>query len=148
SNIKRNGLVPPVIIEQTLVDKKEVGTLGNIQVPVGRGDLEFHYTALSMVAPEKVFFKYKLEGFDSDWIDAGTRREAFYTNIPPGDYRFTVIACNNDGVWSQDGSSIQFYLKPHFYQTYWFYALCGLAVLLMIGTWYRLRVASLKVREK
>ena len=80
------------------------------------------------MAPEKVRFKYKLEGFDKDWIDSGTRRIAYYTNLRPGAYTFRVIASNNDGVWNETGAAFALYLKPYFYQTYWFYAICVLAL--------------------
>ena len=89
----------------------------------GRGDLVFRYTGLSFLAPEKVRFRYKLEGYDRDWVDAGDRRAAYYSNIPPGRYTFRVKAANNEGVWNEAGDSYEIYLAPHFYQTRWFYAL-------------------------
>ena len=88
----------------------------------GTTRFDLYYTAPSFVAPEKVRFKYKLEGFDKDWIDSGTRRIAYYTNLRPGAYTFRVIASNNDGVWNETGAAFGLYLKPYFYQTYWFYA--------------------------
>jgi diguanylate cyclase (GGDEF)-like protein len=84
-----------------------------------------------MLVPDRVRFKYQLEGYDRDWVDAGSRRVAYYTNLPPGPYRFRVIACNNDGLWNQNGASVSFTLKPHYYQTGWFRALC---VLLLVAT--------------
>src|SRR5207248_6861344 len=113
---KLNQNPPPVRIEEVFADKKQV-TSGEwrmarnardpvtrhpspVTIPPGRGELEFHYTALSLTAPEKNRFKYQLEGFDLDWMDAGTRRVAYYNNLRPGGYRFHVIACNNDGVWN------------------------------------------------
>ncbi|MGH9838644.1 MAG: ligand-binding sensor domain-containing protein [Blastocatellia bacterium] len=90
--ITTNQLPPPVFIEQVMVDGKAVTQDGSIALPPGNGDLEIRYTGLSLVAPEKVRFKYQLAGFDREWIDAGTRREAFYTNLPPGNYRFRVMA--------------------------------------------------------
>ena len=148
AHIKTNTVAPMMVIEQILVDRKVIPTGENIRVGPGKGDLEFHYTALSLIAPEKVLFKYKLEGFDSDWIDAGTRREAYYTNIPPGNYRFRVIACNNDGVWNSTGVGASFYLDPHFYQSYSFYTVVGLIFILGIATWYKVRMARLHAREK
>jgi signal transduction histidine kinase len=99
---------------------------------------------LSFIAPEKVTFKYRLEGFDRDWIDSGSRRIAYYTNLPPGSYRFRVIASNNDGIWNEVGASFDLRLKPHFYQTYWFYALCLLTLALLIWQGYRLRVKQVE----
>jgi len=87
-------------------------------------DLEIDYTALSLVAPEKVFFRYKLEGWDPDWQDAGTRRQAFYSNLPPRSYTFRVKACNNSGVWNEAGSSLDFSVAPAYYQTPWFRLSC------------------------
>jgi signal transduction histidine kinase len=96
------------------------------------------------VAPEQVQFRYRLDGFDKDWIAAGTRRVAYYTNIPAGSYTFRVIACNNDGVWNETGASFGFYLKPHFYKTYWFYSLCLAGIALMGWQLYRLRVKRIQ----
>jgi hypothetical protein len=110
--------------------------------------VEIHYTALSFVAPEKILFKYRLEGFDKDWVDAGTRRFAYYANLPPGRYTFHVIACNNDGVWNETGDLFAFYLRPHFYQTAWFDLILLLAVMLLIGAAYHLRVRQLKAHER
>jgi ligand-binding sensor domain-containing protein/two-component sensor histidine kinase len=143
-NIKENHLVPPVVIEQVLVDHESVDIRQNVELAPGKSKFEFHYTGLSFIAPEKVRFKYTLEGFDKNWVDAGTRREIVYTNIPPGNYTFKVIACNNDGVWNQVGTAYNFYLQPYFYQTYWFYTLCAAGVGLSgIGV-YRLRVKHME----
>ena len=98
------------------------------------------------MAPEKVRFKYKLEGFDKDWIDSGTRRIAYYTNLRPGAYTFRVTASNNDGVWNQSGAAFSLYLKPYFYQTYWFYAVCLLAVGLLAWLLFRLRVRGIQAQ--
>ncbi|HYE75042.1 MAG TPA: histidine kinase, partial [Blastocatellia bacterium] len=99
---------------------------------------------LSFIAPQRVAYKYKLEGFDQDWIDAGTRRVAYYTNIPSGNYRFRVIAANNDGVWNEVGTQFDFYLKPHFYRTWWFYSLCLVGLALVGIGWYRARVRRIE----
>jgi len=85
-----------------------------------------------------------LEGYDKDWIEAGNRRTAYYTSIPPGRYRFRVLACNNDGVWSEAGDSFNFYLKPHFYQTGLFYALLGLGCVVIGLAFYRLRIRQVR----
>jgi hypothetical protein len=98
--------------------------------------------------PERVFFRYKLEGFDHDWIDAGTRRVAYYMNLPPHDYRFRVLACNNNGVWNEVGASFTFRLQPRFYETFWFYALVLLTLMGIVFTIYRVRVWRLLRREE
>lgn len=144
--IKINSLAPPVIIETVLVDHEPIDTRQNVKLAPGKSKFEFHYAGLSFVAPEKVRFKYKLEGFDKEWVDAGTRREASYTNIPPDSYTFKVIACNDDGVWNETGASFGFYLKPRFYQTYWFYALAAILIGLIGLGLYRLRVHRLQLQ--
>ena len=147
-NLKLNRVAPPVVIEQVLVDKASVDIGGTTILPAGSMSFEFQFTALSLLAPDRVKFKYKLEGFDKDWVDASTRRMASYTNIAPGTYTFRVMACNNDGVWNETGAALTFYLRPHFYQTYWFYALCGLSVLFLGLGAHRVRVEQLKTREE
>jgi ligand-binding sensor domain-containing protein len=142
--LKPNNHIPPVYIEGLLIDKKFIKTQDSIEVKPGNGDLEIHYTALSYTAPEKVKFKYRLEGFDKDWIDAGIRRVAYYTNLPPGNYSFRVIATNNDGVWNQQGDVLNLYLKPRIYQTYWFYLICMAALGLIALSIYRFRMAQIQ----
>lgn len=133
---------PSVFIETFTADRKPFSSGGAregdgetadtaVQIPPGRGELEFQYTALNLQTPEKCRFKYKLENVDSDWIDADTRRIAHYNNIYPGSYRFRVIACNNDGVWNENGATVSFVLEPHFWQTWWF---LGLSVLVAVGS--------------
>lgn len=143
-DIKTNSLLPQVHIEQVIVDQKPVSN-ENLSLAPGTKEVEFRYTGLSFVAPERVRFKYRLEGLDDqDWIEAGTRRQAFFTNLPPGRYRFRVIASNNDGVWNDIGASIEFYQRPRFYQTTAFLIACG-ATLALIG-WgiYRARVRQIR----
>ncbi|HEU4710010.1 MAG TPA: two-component regulator propeller domain-containing protein [Pyrinomonadaceae bacterium] len=139
-NIPLNTTPPPIAVEQLFVDNEAVSTSQKLSLSPGTSRLDFYYTALSFIAPENVRFKYKLEGFDDDWIDAGAKRVASYTNLRPGNYTFRVIAANNDGVWNESGAAVQFYLQPRFYQTYWFYLL--VALLLALAAWqlYRLRV--------
>jgi signal transduction histidine kinase/ligand-binding sensor domain-containing protein/ActR/RegA family two-component response regulator len=140
-----NQVPPPVIIEQILVDGAALAA--DARVPAGGEKFEFHYTGLSLLAPENVRFKYKLEGLDRDWIDADARRVAYYTNIPPGDYRFRVLASNNDGLWNEAGAARAFYLAPYFHQTYLFYALCAGAALMLGGSVYLIRVRRLTSRQ-
>ena len=143
-----NSLLPPVIVEQVRVNGKPISITNQVQLAAGSKDMEIQYSALSFLDPTKVKFKYKLEGFDQDWVDASTRRIAYYTNLPPGQYKFRVMACNNDGVWNEAGASFAFYLKPHFYQTTWFYLLCALALALAAFALYRFRVRQLRRRTQ
>ena len=138
----------PVGIDQVLVDRKPFQYLDSIEAPPGQGQLELHYGAPSFVAPERIRFRFKLEGFDKEWVEAGSRRVAYYTNIPPGTYRFRVIAANSDGLWNQAGASVTIALRPHYYQTTWFYLACALALAFAALALYRLRVHHLKAREQ
>jgi PAS domain S-box-containing protein len=144
----RNDLPPPVYIEKVVADQVAVDTAQPLRFSPGTEKWEFHYAALSFLVPERVQFRYRLEGYDKEWIEAGTRRVAYYTNLPPGQYHFRVIACNDDGVWNEAGADIQFYLAPHFYVTRWFYGLCVLSAGLAIAGFFRLRMRSLKARER
>jgi ligand-binding sensor domain-containing protein/signal transduction histidine kinase len=146
ASFRTNEQRPGVVVEKVNVDDQEVRLDQKIELAPGTARLDFYYAGLSFIAPEKVRFKYKLEGFDGDWVDGGTRRVVSYTNLPAGNYRFRVIACNNDGVWNETGASFAFYLKPHFYRTYWFYALCVMAVALLIWQLYRYRVKQVEAR--
>jgi signal transduction histidine kinase/ligand-binding sensor domain-containing protein len=122
--IARNTLVPPVRIEQVIADRHTYPLQEHLHLPARNRDLEIDYTALSFVIPRKVQFRYRLDGHDREWREAGTRRQAFYTDLPPGQYRFRVIASNNDGVWNETGASLNFSIQPTFYQTWWFALLC------------------------
>jgi hypothetical protein len=145
---KHNSIPPPVIIERIVVDQETIPVDRFTMISPGKEKIEFHYTALSFLVPDRVFFKYKLEGFDRDWVDAGTRRVAYYTNLPPRAYRFRVMACNDDGVWNSVGITYSFKMQPHFYESYWFYGLV-IASLAGIGYGlYRLRVWQLIQKEK
>lgn len=146
NRMKPNPLRPLVSIESAEIDGRTYApaSLGNI--PAGRSRFSFTYAGLSFVSPHKVRYRYKLVGFDRNWIDAGTRRVAYYTNIPPGSYRFRVMACNNDGVWNRQGASLVFHLEPHFYQTRWFDLLVLLAAGLLCYLAYSWRVRQVKAR--
>ncbi len=119
-----NSLLPPVHVEDIVADHKQYLPEATINLPKLSRDIEIDYTALSFAAPEKVLFRYRLDGHDKDWQSAGTRRQAFYTDLRPGPYRFRVIACNNDGLWNQEGAAISFVIEPAFYQTAWFEIVC------------------------
>ena len=141
-NIKRNTLAPPVVIEELIVDGEQVNINRNsepIVIPPGKKRLEFFYTGLSFVKPGKMMFKLKLTGYDSDWINRGSKRSATYTGLSPGKYSFTVTACNSDGTWNEKGSSLSLYLEPHWYQTWWAYLFSGLFLLLAVAFFVKWR---------
>jgi signal transduction histidine kinase/ligand-binding sensor domain-containing protein/CheY-like chemotaxis protein len=150
SRIGSGAAPPPVNVEAMLHDgvpARREGASGFTFAP-GHGGLEVHFSAASFVAPKQVQFRYKLEGFDRDWTAAGSRRAAYYTNLPPGRYVFQVQAANSDGVWNLAGASVSVWLQPHFYQTIWFLVLC--ALLLTAAAWaiYALRVRILLRRNQ
>lgn len=142
--IQPNLQPPPVLIEQILVDGRSLTAAGNgrkggappgavyyrdkklLEVPPGRHQIEIHYTGLSLVASDRVQFKYQLESADSGWVDAGTRRFVQYPFLPAGNYKFHVIACNSDGIWNNTGDFLTLKVQPHFYETAWFRVLAGL----------------------
>jgi len=138
-----NKLPPPVHVEEVKVDGNPWDTSHGWRLPALTRDLEIHYTALSLVAPEKNRFKYKLEGRDTDWKDAGNERKASYTDLPPRNYRFRVMASNNNGVWNETGDSLDFSIAPAWFQTRLFYASCAAAFLLSLWGLYRLRLLQL-----
>ncbi len=130
-NIQKNTVLPPVHVKRIYIDGLQYPiTRGKpLLASPGQGNLEIHYSAPSSIAPGKIAFKYKLEGVDKNWVDAGTRRVAFYTFLPPGPYTFHVMACNSDGVWNNSGASLPFRLKAYYYQTTIFKIVSGLALL-------------------
>ncbi|MBV9404681.1 MAG: response regulator, partial [Acidobacteriaceae bacterium] len=138
----------PVVLEEALVDRHQVDIGSSIYVPPGRGELEFRYSAPNFQSPQKTIFRYRLAGFDRNWIDAGTRRIAYYTNIPPGNYQFQVIASNGDGAWSSPGAVLGIVLESHFYQTFWFYALCFVGIAGAAVAGHLRHVRQLSEREK
>jgi len=146
--ISTNTLPPPVHIEEVSINQHVFDVRHAAEAPPGRGDLAFRYSGLSFLAPEKVRFKYKLEGYDLEWVEAGDRRAAYYSNIPPGRYTFRVKAANNDGVWNETGDTYSLNLAARFYQTGWFYALSACILALTVTGGHRLRVRSLKAREQ
>jgi len=124
--LPHNDVPPTVAIQRVSADQKEVTSLFNPTLPPGGGDLVFEYAGLSFASPERVEYQFKLDGFNKEWVEAGTRREAYYTNIPPGTYTFKVRAGNADGVWNEIATSYAFTILPHFYETTWFYMMCAL----------------------
>jgi len=139
-----NKLPPPVHVEQIVADHKTYDATpdsnGRVRLPARVRDLQIDYTGLSLAAPEKVLFRYKLEGWDHDWQDVGPRRQAFYSNLPPRNYTFRVKACNNSGVWNEAGTSLDFSIAPAYYQTWWFRTLCAASFLGFLVILHRLRL--------
>ena len=148
AHIPANRVVPPVHLDRLRANDREFDPGGPVSVPPGQGELEFHYDATSFIAPQKMLFRYRLEGYDRDWVDAGSRRLAFYTNLKPGRYTFRVLAANADGVWNETGASLEIELHPHFYQTTWFYSACGLAVAGALLGGYRWRIRQLETKQR
>jgi len=139
----QNHPAPPVYVERVRADRKEYPIEAVILPPHPR-DIEISYTALSYSTPQRVRFRYKLEPRDQDWQDAGSRRQAFYSDLPPGRYRFQVTASNSDGVWSETGAAVGFSIARAYYQTTWFYASCVAAFLAMLWGLYRLRFYQIR----
>jgi signal transduction histidine kinase/ligand-binding sensor domain-containing protein len=140
SHLPFNKLPPPVHVEQFVADRKTYDASGQVRLPPLIRDLEIDYTALSLAAPEKIRFRYMLEGHDRDWQDVGNRRQAFYNDLPPGTYRFRVMACNNSGVWNEAGTYFDFTIAPAYYQTTWFRVAGIIVILLVLGGIYHLRL--------
>jgi signal transduction histidine kinase len=138
-----NTIPPPVALERFAVDDLTQPLRGAdflLRIPAGHVHFQFDYAGLSFTAPQKVRYRYMLEGFDRDWIEAGARRSAYYTNIRPGRYTFRVQAANNDGLWNTEGAALPFVLRPRFYQTAWFYALLLAAAAGLVVLFMRLRL--------
>jgi signal transduction histidine kinase len=143
-NLAGNSVVPPVQVEQVIADRKIYSPHTRLRLPALTRDLEIDYTALSLAVPQKVQFRYKLEGYDRDWQDGGTRRQAFYGKLFPRNYTFRVRACNNSGLWNEAGASLDFSVLPAFYQTNWFRSLCAVGFLALLWGIYQLRVRQLQ----
>ena len=139
-----NVIPPPVFIEGVIADRKNYLPGVGLRLPPLTRDLEIDYTALSFVVPQKVRFRYKLEGRDTTWQEPGTRRQAFYSDLRPMKYRFRVIACNNDGLWNEEGATLDFSVAAAWYQTNWFRASCVVVFLILLWGIYRLRVQQLQ----
>ena len=140
NHLEVNALPPPVHIEQIVADGVTYSLADQIGLPALTRDLEIDYTALSFVVPQKVRFRYRLEGHDPDWQEPGKRRQAFYSGLRPGKYRFHVIACNNDGVWNEEGAILDFSIAPMWYQTTSFRILCSVSLVIIGSILYRIRV--------
>ncbi len=145
-----NAVPPPVAIERVVADGRRLDASKAGELEASVKEIEFHYTALSLLWPQRIRFKVMLEGYQNEWVDVerGRERIVSYTNLPPGRYTFHVTAANSDGVWNKEGASWSFYLKPHVYQTAWFMLLCVLAAARLAAAAYRLRVRSLENRQR
>jgi signal transduction histidine kinase len=135
-----NAIPPPVHIEQVIADRKRYPFTPIVHLPPLTSDLEIDYVGLSFVAPQKVRFRYRLEGRDPAWQEPGTRRQAFYNDLRPGTYRFRVIASNNDGLWNEQGAALEIVIPPAWYQTKAFVVLCVISAALGMWALYQLRM--------
>jgi signal transduction histidine kinase/ligand-binding sensor domain-containing protein len=135
---------PPLMIEEFLLNNEPTEFREAVEIPPGIENFEIHYTGLSFIMSERLRFKYKLEGLNADWVDAGTRRVAYYSHIPPGDYTFRVIAANRDGVWNVEGASVAIRIIPPFWRTWWFYSLALTSVAGLVVLGFKLRIRQLE----
>jgi signal transduction histidine kinase/ligand-binding sensor domain-containing protein len=147
TSLRASSPPPPVAIERIQADDREVAAAEGLAFSPGTQRFTFEYTAFSFLAPERTQFRFRLDGYDIDWIDAGPRRSASYTNLPPGEYRFRVIARNSDGGWNENGASVGFSLRPFFYQTRVFLIAALASVMFFAFAVGRLRVRQLQRRE-
>jgi len=138
-----NPSAPPVAIEAVLVDDQPAA-LDAVRIPPGQHLLEIQYAAPSFIRPQGIHFKYRLEGLDGAWINAGSRRTALYSRVPPGTYRFTVIAANSDGVWNVHGATLPIVIVPSFWETWWFQSLSGVLLAGVLAAVYRRRIVTLE----
>ena len=149
-NLHRNAIAPTVLIRSLTVGDRVYDQPANVRLAPDSENLQIDYTALSLTTPERNQFRYRLDGVDKNWVDARDRRQAFYTKLGPGEYRFHVVATNNDGVWNQAGASLIFTIPPTFLQSIWFTILCVAVALTLLWTWYwyRLRQVAARIRER
>ncbi len=145
--VKVNNQPPPVVIEKVIVDFKEMNRVRYLKLAPGSKTFQFHFTGLNFADPDRLKFRYKLENQDKDWVDAGNSRAAYYMNLAPGDYRFTVKACSNAGVWNEKGASFDFSIEPFFYETWWFFLISIISVVFIVFGGYRWRVQQLRNRK-
>jgi len=148
NKIEKNNKPPNVVIEEVRADKQLLDISKKIILPFDQNRIEITYTALSLTSAKNNKFKYRLEGYDNTWNDAGTERKAVYTQLPPGNYTFTVIACNNDGVWNNAGKSISIEIIPPFYLTTWFNVVLFFAIVLLIAAVIYIIIAGVRKKEK
>ncbi len=151
-SVRLSATPPSLLIEECLLDHQPVARQGTVQTALqinpGQGNLEIHYTALSFIKPEQLRFRYKLEGLDQDWVEADTRRTAFYPYLPPGDYLFRLIAANSDGVWNEAGKSLRIVVVPPFYRRWWFLLLSVAVLVSMVTLAFRYRIQQLQRAQR
>jgi hypothetical protein len=138
--VPKNAIPPPVSITSLSADGASHLELADLRLPARANNIQIEYTALSLSVPERVQFRYKLEGIDKQWQNPDTRREAYYSRLLPGRYKFHVIASNNDSIWNDTGATLDFTMPPAWFQTTWFYTLCAAAGLLLLWFRYQVRV--------
>jgi signal transduction histidine kinase/ligand-binding sensor domain-containing protein len=145
--VASHPLAPPVIVQGVIADGRRYATDTPIHLPKGTTSMQVQYMAASLAVPDRVRFRYRLDGVDKDWQDAGNRRDAYYSNLAPGSYRFHVSAANDDGAWSTQDAELVIAIAPWFYQTLWFYALCVALVVGLIAIFFlwRMRLAADRV---
>ena len=143
---RENAAPPPVHIEELIVDGRSVEVTPEMRLPAGITNLEIRYTAPSLAVPERVRFKFKMDGYDRDWTDSGARRVAYYTKPPHGSYAFRVLAANADGVWSPEPAAIAFTIAPHWYETWWAYVLSAVTLVALLAGGVRLRIGVVQRR--
>jgi len=146
TSLSKNAIAPPVVIESVIADGKPYDLSYRLPLPAGTSKLQFNYAGLSLAVPERVMYRYQLEGLDRDWQSSSIPGVAYYTNLSPGDYKFRVIAANNDGLWNTSGASLNFSVLPMFYQTKWFYSLCALSCAALLGGLYRIRIRQVSAQ--
>jgi signal transduction histidine kinase/ligand-binding sensor domain-containing protein len=143
SRLSQKALPAQTYIESLVADRKEFKATPNLKIPPNPRDLQIDYTSPTFSIPQKVKFRYRLDNYDREWHDAGTRRQAFYTDLPPGKFSFRVIACNSDGIWNDSAAKLDFSVTPAYYQTSWFRALCAIVFFALLWAAYQLRVRQL-----
>ena len=143
ASLSQTALPANAYIESVTVDRKEFEANDNLKLAPHPRDVQIDYTSPTFLIPQRVKFRYRLDGYDHDWHEAGTRRQAFYTDLPPGRYSFRVIAANSDGGWSSDAAQLDFSVAPAYYQTNWFRALCAVLFLALLSAAYGWRVRQL-----
>ncbi len=147
STIATNTQPPPVVIEGIKINNQPISMGSVVQINPTQENFEIQYTALSFINSENLHFKYKLAGLDHEWVDAGTRRTAYFSHVPPGQYTFQVIAANSDGVWNEVGQSVKIVVLPPFYRTWWFILVVVAALSLTVWLLFRYRIAQLRAKN-
>jgi signal transduction histidine kinase len=148
ADIRINQVPPPVVVDRFVVEGERQDTKQHIIIPPGNSRFEFHYAGISFAGAKDVRYRYQLVGLDEDWVEAGSRRSAYYTHLDPGTYTFRVKAANSDGVWNEEGASVSFELEPRFYQTAWFLSLAIFAFLTTGPSFYVYRMRAMKKRRE